>query len=1045
LISNGWTLSLTFISPPTLSINSTALSYSENSSAAQISSTATVTDSDSQNLNGGNLTVRFTANGATEDTLTVMHQGTSSGQIGVSGTVISYGGTNFGYYSGGTSGGNLIVYFTNAYATLAAAQQLVTRIGYTNTSDNPSTSARTVQFTLSDGDGGTASASKNINVSAVNDAPTLTSINPLSGATEDAAFSITYATLAAAANENDVDSANILFRVESVMSGTLKKNNTNVLAGSTTLASGESWVWTPATNVNGSAVAAFTVKAYDNAAASSTPVQVSVAVTAVADIPTLTAVSTLSGGTEDTPFSISYSTLAAAADEYDGDGDSISFRVEAISSGTLTKSGIAATNGTFLGSTDTLVWTPATNVNGSAVNAFTVKAHDGTNASTTAVQVRVEVVAVNDAPVLNSIATLSGANEDTPYTNTYAALWAAASVTDVENSALSFRVENVTNGALKKNQTNVLAGSTLLNTNESWVWTPATNVMGTVAAFTVKAWDGALTSTNTIQVNVTVTNINDAPTLTSIAPLTGASEDTAFAISYDMVLAAADEVDADGNAVSFRVEGISSGSLTKNSNAVTVGSTLLTTNETFSWTPVGNANGNLNAFTVKAYDGTTASATAVQVTVDVAAVNDNPNLTLTTNNFYYVENNPGTIISTNSVLTDIDSPDFNGGSLMIHLAPGGGNDRLSITNEGTGLDQIGVSGNAVLYSGTPIGFYSGGFTDSSALTISFTNSSATLAAVQKLASRITFHNTIDSFGDFTRYVIFTTHDGDGGTNTSGKYLNVIVVNDAPTLSTINTLNGAVQDAAFAISHSMLYSNANIADVDSTNLSFLVESVDSGTLTKNGFPVMIGETLISTNETVVWTPATNGSALSAFTVVAFDGELASTNAVTVKVNVSSGNSAPIVSITSPAASESINAGSMTTITATATDSDGSISKVEFFEGSTKLGELFASPYSFAWTNTFAGTFSLTAKANDNANATTTSEPVTVIVHPYLWYPSYSSQFNTIFYGASNTAYTIQFSPDLRGWSPLTNVVITTRPVAIFDPTNSTQRYYRAIAD
>jgi hypothetical protein len=46
---------------------------------------------------------------------------------------------------------------------------------------------------------------------------------------------------------------------------------------------------------------------------------------------------------------ISYAALAAAADEADGDGgDTLSFRVEAVSTGTLTKSGVAAVAGTTL-------------------------------------------------------------------------------------------------------------------------------------------------------------------------------------------------------------------------------------------------------------------------------------------------------------------------------------------------------------------------------------------------------------------------------------------------------------------------------------------------------------------------------------------------------------------------------------------------------------------------------------------------------------------------------------------------------------------------
>ncbi len=88
--------------------------------------------------------------------------------------------------------------------------------------------------------------------------------------------------------------------------------------------------------------------------------------------------------------------------------------------------------------------------------------------------------------------------------------------------------------------------------------------------------------------------------------------------------------------------------------------------------------------------------------------------------------------------------------------------------------------------------------------------------------------------------------------------------------------------------------------------------------------------------------------------------------------------PSVSITSPANGARFNAPATLTITASASDADGSVSKVEFFSGTTKLGEDLVAPYSYAWTNPAAGTYSLTAKATDNSGATTVSSVATVTV-------------------------------------------------------------------
>jgi hypothetical protein len=82
-----------------------------------------------------------------------------------------------------------------------------------------------------------------------------------------------------------------------------------------------------------------------------------------------------------------------------------------------------------------------------------------------------------------------------------------------------------------------------------------------------------------------------------------------------------------------------------------------------------------------------------------------------------------------------------------------------------------------------------------------------------------------------------------------------------------------------------------------------------------------------------------------------------------------NQKPTASITSPANGASFLAPASIVITASATDSDGKVSKVEFFNGSIKLGEDLTSPYSFTWGNIATGSYSLTAKATDDLGAST----------------------------------------------------------------------------
>ncbi|MCF7749421.1 hypothetical protein KQ945_01585 [Bacillus subtilis subsp. subtilis] len=94
--------------------------------------------------------------------------------------------------------------------------------------------------------------------------------------------------------------------------------------------------------------------------------------------------------------------------------------------------------------------------------------------------------------------------------------------------------------------------------------------------------------------------------------------------------------------------------------------------------------------------------------------------------------------------------------------------------------------------------------------------------------------------------------------------------------------------------------------------------------------------------------------------------------------SGSNQPPSVSLTSPAAGASYTAGSSITVSANAADSDGSISKVEFFRGGTSLGIDTSAPYSVTWTNASAGSHTFKAVATDNNNAVTSSATVSVTV-------------------------------------------------------------------
>lgn len=90
------------------------------------------------------------------------------------------------------------------------------------------------------------------------------------------------------------------------------------------------------------------------------------------------------------------------------------------------------------------------------------------------------------------------------------------------------------------------------------------------------------------------------------------------------------------------------------------------------------------------------------------------------------------------------------------------------------------------------------------------------------------------------------------------------------------------------------------------------------------------------------------------------------------------SPPTVNLTGPTNNANFISGSTITLAATAADSDGTVSKVEFFQGSVKLGEDTTSPYSYDWINVAAGDYVLTAKATDNAGEIATSAGINISV-------------------------------------------------------------------
>lgn len=145
-----------------LTLPSGGATYGIGMPAIGIDGRATLVDPYTPNYNMGTLTVTLTANGTADDRLSIRSSGGPVG-IAVTGSDITYNGTEIGSFTGGAGTTPLEITFNNA-ATPEAVEALVRAIVFSNVSSTPSLNLRSVSVVLEDADGGTSSASTTIRV-----------------------------------------------------------------------------------------------------------------------------------------------------------------------------------------------------------------------------------------------------------------------------------------------------------------------------------------------------------------------------------------------------------------------------------------------------------------------------------------------------------------------------------------------------------------------------------------------------------------------------------------------------------------------------------------------------------------------------------------------------------------------------------------------------------------------------------------------------------------------------------------------------------------
>jgi RHS repeat-associated protein len=706
----------------------------------------------------------------------------------------------------------------------------------------------------------------------------------------------------------------------------------------TLLGSGANLTYKPNDNVNGTD--SFTFKVNDGALDSAVAT-ISITITPVNDGPK--ADPQFKQATEDTPLPL---TLTGS----DVDGNSLTFTLLTFPS---------ATEGTVsqpVAGSPNVVFTPAPDYSTAPDQfvTFTFKVNDGFVDSVPAT-VRVAVGAVNDAPV-------ASADPLTMLEDTFLGLTLTAR--DVDGDALTYTIiTQPQHGAL-------IHGAD----SSRWTYQPDANFFGD-DSFTFRANDGHVNS-NTATVNITVMPVNDPPTATPHDTVV-TNED----VDQPFTLAGHDE---ENDPLTFAI-------VTQPSKGV-----LIPGIDSAHWTyrPNANENGPDN-FAFRANDGQLDS-TPVTVQVQINPVNDKPvaqDGSVTTAEDTAVNLVLGGSDQENSPLTFtiVSGPEHGGlsgsGSNRTYTPNANFNQTDTFTfqvSDGGLVSDVATFTIAVVpRNDKPVASAQSLETDEdTSLPITLTASDAdgdaltfTVLAVSPANSgtavqaapgspEVVFTPAPDFFTAPDQDPVtltFKANDGRCDSVPATIAIRIQPINDAPVTVLTAPAEGAVYNIGAAVPVT-----ATASDIDGTvtRVEFYVDDQLIGTDTEAPF-------------TATWTAAQPG--VHIFVARAFDDStpagVGESAAVSVIVNAP-----PTVALTLPGNGASFVEGTPINFAATASDSDGTVLKVEYYDSTTKIGESTTAPYVAVWNDATVGPHVLTAVAFDDEGAAGTSQIIHVTVTP-----------------------------------------------------------------
>jgi VCBS repeat-containing protein len=347
----------------------------------------------------------------------------------------------------------------------------------------------------------------------------------------------------------DSQSSPIAYSATSIVTNDLQFSFSDPVNGSLQLSSA-TYVYVPDQDYFGNDT--FTITVNDGVETLSQ--EITVNISSIPDDPILTTSNTITVD-EDT------ASTAIAFAATDADGDELYYTFSTPSKGVVTPD---ASNGTY-------VYTPNTDANGN--DSFTVSVNDGI--STVSETVNITITAVNDDPILTTSNTIS-VNEDTPSSAI------TFSATDVDEDTLTYTFSTPTKGFITRD-----------DVNGTYIYTPNTDANGN-DSFTISVNDG--TSTISETVNITITAVNDDPSLTTSNEITVNESTASQAIAFSAT-------DADGDILTYTFSSPSKGLITRDD-----------VNGTYVYTPNNGAIGS-DSFDITVDDGTQTITNTISVLI----------------------------------------------------------------------------------------------------------------------------------------------------------------------------------------------------------------------------------------------------------------------------------------------------------------------------------------------------------------------------------------------------------------------------------------------